>query len=322
MFNAEKFNTEKCNIEKYIEENKKIVNEFLTDYFKKKYNKKLLNDLLPKDKNNHPFSLNDAMFYTLSIGGKRIRPIFLLAAAEDLGFTEKEKLLPFASSLELIHSYSLIHDDLPAMDNDSLRRGKPTNHIMFGEASAILAGDGLLSEAFILLTDEKYINDFDCKIMINVIHELSNSIGADGLLRGQFLDINSSGLTIEMDNLIEIHKGKTAALVSSACAMGGILAEADENIILSLRNYGIYIGLAFQAIDDLLDIIGNSQVTGKTTGIDKNNKKNTVVSLLGIEKTVELIKDYTDKAIFHLDETGLEFNILKDLSYYLIKREH
>lgn len=320
MFNTENYNLN--NIEKYIEENKKIINEFLTDYFKKKSDKRPFNNTLPKDINSNPFSLSDAMFYTLSIGGKRIRPIFLLAAAEDFGFTKKEKLLPFASSLELIHSYSLIHDDLPAMDNDNLRRGKPTNHIMFGEASSILAGDGLLSEAFILLTCEKYTDDFDCRTIVNVIRELSNSIGADGLVGGQFLDINSSGLPIEMDDLIEIHKGKTAALVSSACAMGGILAGADENIISSLRNYGIYIGLAFQAMDDLLDITGNSEVTGKTTGIDKNNNKNTAVSLLGIEKTTELIKEYTDKAILNLDETGINFNILKNLSCYLIKRNN
>ena len=298
-------------IEKYIEENKKLINNFLLAHFNKRYDKKLP---------NNRFSLNDAMFYTLSIGGKRIRPIFLLITAESLGFTEKDRLLPFASSIELIHSYSLIHDDLPVMDNDSLRRGKPTNHLVFGEAAAILAGDALLSEAFVILTDKQYTAGFDYRIIVNIVNELSFSSGAGGLVGGQFFDIMSPETDLRLEEITEIHTGKTASLIAAACVMGGMLAGANENIISSLKNYGRYIGLAFQAIDDLLDITGNSRFTGKTAGIDKNNKKSTIVSVLGIEKTNELIKKYTDNAVIWLDETGIGFPMLKNLSYYLINR--
>ncbi len=312
-------------IENYIEENKNIINNFLYEYFQKNYNynednflKKNISNEISKINTNS--SIKDAMYYTVSLGGKRIRPIFLLITAECLGFKNKSQLLPFACSIELIHSYSLIHDDLPAMDNDNLRRGKPTNHVVFGEAAAILAGDALLSEAFIMISDNEYIKHFKCDIILKIIQELSFLSGAEGLVGGQFLDIINSGLSICNEKLTEIHDKKTAALIKAACAMGGILGGADDSLTASLKNYGTYIGLAFQALDDLLDITGNSQITGKTAGIDENNKKSNIASILGADKTKKLIKEYTENGLSCLDKTNINFNMLKDFSYYLTKR--
>ena len=313
-------------IENYIEENKNIINNFLYEYFQKNYNYYNEDNFLKKNisneisKINTNSSIKDAMYYTVSLGGKRIRPIFLLITAECLGFKNKSQLLPFACSIELIHSYSLIHDDLPAMDNDNLRRGKPTNHIVFGEAAAILAGDALLSEAFIMISDSEYIKHFKCDIILKIIQELSFLSGAGGLVGGQFLDIINSGMSICNEKLTEIHDKKTAALIKAACAMGGILGGADDSLTASLKNYGTYIGLAFQALDDLLDITGNSQITGKTAGIDENNKKSNIASILGADKTKKLIKEYTENGLSYLDETNINFNMLKDFSYYLTKR--
>ncbi|MHB1645591.1 MAG: polyprenyl synthetase family protein [Candidatus Acididesulfobacter diazotrophicus] len=312
-------------IENYIEENKNIINNFLYEYFQKNYNynednflKKNISNEISKINTNS--SIKDAMYYTVSLGGKRIRPIFLLITAECLGFKNKSQLLPFACSIELIHSYSLIHDDLPAMDNDNLRRGKPTNHVVFGEAAAILAGDALLSEAFIMISDNEYIKHFKCDIILKIIQELSFLSGAEGLVGGQFLDIINSGMSICNEKLTEIHDKKTAALIKAACAMGGILGGADDSLTASLKNYGTYIGLAFQALDDLLDITGNSQITGKTAGIDENNKKSNIASILGADKTKKLIKEYTENGLSCLDKTNINFNMLKDFSYYLTKR--
>jgi geranylgeranyl diphosphate synthase type II len=316
-------------IEDYIEQNKEIINNFLYAYFQKNYNNNCgclskKNSLAKISESNKKistdFSINDAMYYTVSLGGKRIRPIFLLITAECLGFKNKAQLLPFACSIELIHSYSLIHDDLPAMDNDNLRRGKPTNHIVFGEAAAILAGDALLSEAFIIISDNEYIKYFKCDTILKIIQELSFLSGAGGLVGGQFLDIINSGVPIDNSVLTEIHDKKTAALIKAACAMGGILGGADDGLVAALKNYGTYLGLAFQALDDLLDVIGSSQITGKTVGIDKNNNKSNIASILGIEETKKLIEEYTEKGISYLDKTNINFNMLKDFSYYLTKR--
>ncbi|MCL4497736.1 MAG: polyprenyl synthetase family protein [Deltaproteobacteria bacterium] len=299
-------------IEKYIEENKNLINDFLKTHFSKKaYNKKF-----PHNK----FSLNDAMLYTLATPGKRIRPIILLITAESLGFSDKKRLIPFASSLELIHSYSLIHDDLPSMDNDSLRRGKPTNHIVFGEASAILAGDALLTEAFVILSDNEYTEGFDPKKIIEIIRELSYASGAGGLAGGQFLDVNSFGASLGFENIEYINKNKTASLIGAACAMGAILAGGDNLIVDNFKKFGSCLGLAFQTIDDVLGITGNKEILGKTTGIDKTNKKFTVVENIGLEKTYELINEYNEKALFYLNKTGAKSDALIEFTYHLTNR--
>ena len=296
----------------YIKTGKQLIDGFINTHFiKKGYDKKF-----PHNK----FSLADAMLYTLTMPGKRIRPIILLLAAESLGFSDKKKLLPFASSLELIHSYSLIHDDLPSMDNDDLRRGKPTSHIVFGEATAILAGDALLAEAFVMLSDKDYIREFDPVKIIKTIRELSCAAGAGGLVEGQFHDVNSFGESLELEKIEYINEKKTASLIASACAAGAILSGKDERVVSEFRKFGGYIGLAFQAVDDVLGIIGNKEILGKTAGIDKTNNKLTMAEDIGLEKTRELIKEYNKKAMVHLGKTGAETDMFIKLINYLTDR--
>ena len=296
----------------YIETGKKLIDEFIKAHFiKKHYDKKF-----PHNK----FSLADAMLYTLTMPGKRIRPIILLLAAESLGFSDKKKLLPFASSLELIHSYSFIHDDLPSMDNDDLRRGKPTSHIVFGEATAILAGDALLSEAFVMLSDKDYIGEFDPAKIIEAVRELSCAAGAGGLVEGQFQDVNSFGEHLDFEKIEYINEKKTASLIGSACAVGAILSGKDETAVSEFRKFGDYIGLAFQAVDDVLGITGNKEILGKTAGIDRINNKPTMAENIGLESTRKLIEEYNKKAMAHLEKTGAETAMFIELIKYLTDR--
>ncbi len=296
----------------YIEINKKLIDLFIQDHFKKMdYGKKF-----PHNK----FSLPDIMLYTLTTPGKRIRPIMVMLTAESLGFSDKKKLLPFASSIELIHSYSLIHDDLPSMDNDSLRRGKPTSHIVFGEASAILAGDALLTEAFAMLSDKNYCGWLEPEKTLNIIREIAYASGAGGLVEGQFHDVDSFGQPLNPEQIEYINEKKTASLISAACAVGAILSGKDESVVLEFKRFGLNLGLAFQAIDDILGILGNEEVIGKTAGIDKINRKSTVAEQMGIEKTKELIKEYNEIALSSIEKTGAEKTLLIELINYLTDR--
>ncbi len=296
----------------YIEINKKLIDLFIQDHFKKMdYGKKF-----PHNK----FSLPDIMLYTLTTPGKRIRPIMVMLTAESLGFSDKKKLLPFASSIELIHSYSLIHDDLPSMDNDSLRRGKPTSHIVFGEASAILAGDALLTEAFAILSDKNYCGWLEPEKTLNIIREIAYASGAGGLVEGQFHDVDSFGQPLNPEQIEYINEKKTASLISAACAVGAILSGKDESAVLEFKRFGLNLGLAFQAIDDILGILGNEEVIGKTAGIDKINRKSTVAEQMGIEKTKDLIKEYNEIALSSIEKTGAEKTLLIELINYLTDR--
>ena len=296
----------------YIETNKKLIDLFIQDHFKKMdYGKKFL---------HNKFSLPDAMLYTLTTPGKRIRPIMVMLTAESLGFSDKKKLLPFASSIELIHSYSLIHDDLPSMDNDTLRRGKPTSHIVFGEASAILAGDALLAEAFAMLSDKNYCGWLEPEKTLSIIREIAYASGAGGLVEGQFHDVNSFGKSLNPKQIEYINEKKTASLISAACAVGAILSGKDESVVLEFKRFGLNLGLAFQAVDDILGALGNEDIIGKTAGIDKINQKSTVVEQLGIEKTKELIKEYNGTALSAIEKTGAEKTMLIELINYLTDR--
>jgi geranylgeranyl diphosphate synthase type II len=296
----------------YIETNKKLIDLFIQDHFKKMdYGKKFL---------HNKFSLPDAMLYTLTTPGKRIRPIMVMLTAESLGFSDKKKLLPFASSIELIHSYSLIHDDLPSMDNDTLRRGKPTSHIVFGEASAILAGDALLAEAFAMLSDKNYCGWLEPEKTLSIIREIAYASGAGGLVEGQFHDVNSFGKSLNPKQIEYINEKKTASLISAACAVGAILSGKDESVVSEFKRFGLNLGLAFQAVDDILGALGNEDIIGKTAGIDKINQKSTVVEQLGIEKTKELIKEYNGTALSAIEKTGAEKTMLIELINYLTDR--
>ncbi len=299
-------------IKSYLNENKNLVDDFIKSYMEERgYSKKF-------SCNN--FSIGETMIYSLSNGGKRIRPVLLMLVAEGLGFNDKKKLLPFASSLEFIHSYSLIHDDLPAMDNDSIRRGKPTNHIVYGEASAILAGDALLTEAFVILSNEKYTGWLMPGKSLRLINELSGASSAGGLAGGQFLDVNSFNSILTMEEIEIINREKTGRLIEAACVMGAILSDGENDAIENIRRFGSYVGLTFQIVDDILDLAGNREITGKTVGIDKINKKCNLVGTIGMEKSLELVNRYNEKAAQALAEAGIKNDMIMDFVNYLTNR--
>ena len=230
----------------------------------------------------HPEQLRDAMRYSLLAGGKRLRPILCLAACE-LACGENKLAVPTAVALEMIHTMSLIHDDLPAMDNDDLRRGRPTSHKVYGEAIAILAGDALLTQAFEMVALRSPGVPPDR--LLKVVGELSRVVGAPGLVGGQVVDMESEGKQVDLATLEYIHLHKTGALLSACVISGATIGGADDKLIAALRVYAHGIGLAFQIIDDILDVTASSKVLGKTAGKDLTADKTTYPKLLGLEES-------------------------------------
>ena len=229
-----------------------------------------------------PESLREAMRYSLLAGGKRLRPILCLAACELAG-GDSSQAMPTAVALEMIHTMSLIHDDLPAMDDDDLRRGRPTNHKIYGEAVAILAGDALLTRAFEMVALRT--TDVPADRLLSVVGELSLVAGAPGLVGGQVVDLESEGKEVDLETLEYIHLHKTGALLSACVITGALIGGAEEELIKALRIYARGIGLAFQIIDDILDITASSEVLGKTAGKDLIADKTTYPKLLGLEES-------------------------------------
>lgn len=269
-----------------------------------------------------PESLKDAMAYSLKAGGKRLRPALCLTAAS-LFAMEKEALMPFACGIECIHTYSLIHDDLPAMDDDDLRRGKPTNHTVYGEAMAILAGDGLLSEAFSFMGEvAQGENAIPPARVLRAILTMARAAGAAGMVGGQALDMNyeqRQDVTLEM--LTDMHARKTGALIQAACECGAILAGASEANVQRMGAYGAALGMAFQIADDILDVTGDTAVMGKPAGSDMEQGKTTYVSLVGLEKSRELACQAADDAAAQLAGfAGDNAAFLKALSHYVVHR--
>jgi geranylgeranyl diphosphate synthase type II len=245
-----------------------------------------------------PALIHEAMRYSLFAGGKRLRPLLAIATGEIYGVPE-EILLPAACSLEMIHTYSLIHDDLPAMDNDDLRRGVPTSHIRYGEAIAILAGDALLTCAFHTLAD---LRGVDPSRLIRIIREVADASGTvQALIGGQVLDLQSEGKTVSKEQLEEIHRAKTGALIRCAVRLGALLGGAPEAELASLTLYGEKIGLAFQIADDLLDETATTQQLGKTAGKDLASQKATYPSLYGVPGATQLIESVKTDALQALD---------------------
>jgi len=239
----------------------------------------------------------EAMAYSLFAGGKRLRPVIMMITATMLG-KDAKSVMPFAVAMEMIHTYSLIHDDLPAMDNDDLRRGKPTNHKVFGEATAILAGDALLTEAFNIASS--YNEDGVCKkSVLRAVNVLAKAAGASGMVGGQMIDIKSHNEDLEL--LKYLHSLKTGAIIRASGVIGAILSGATEEEIKAVDDYCFNLGIAFQIQDDILDVLGDEEVLGKPIGSDKDNFKSTYVTLCGIEKAKELSKEYTEKAIKALE---------------------
>ncbi len=264
-----------------------------------------------------PQKLKDAMNYSLLAGGKRLRPIICLSTASMFGIQE-QTILPFAAGIEMIHTYSLIHDDLPAMDDDDLRRGKPTCHKAFNEATAILAGDALLTDAFVFMCST--IQHISSENLLSAICELALASGSSGMVGGQILDIENTKTT-SIDALHEIHMYKTSMLFQAACSSGAILAGADTYKIESLRNYGTALGTAFQIVDDLLDDTKSTEELGKTAGSDRKKGKMTYPTLLSYEKSKELAKKEITLAIKNLTMFhGEEVNFLHGLALWILSK--
>lgn len=260
----------------------------------------------------------DAMRYSAEAGGKRIRPALVLEFAEVCGGDIKSAL-SCACAIEMVHTFSLIHDDLPGMDNDDFRRGKPSCHVQFGEAMAILAGDALSAMAFGIIAKDRSIDD---KQKVMMIKELADAIGADGMIGGQVIDIENESRAgdIDEENLINMCRLKTGALLKASCRLGCISADADGDIIEKAGLFGEKLGLAFQIVDDILDVTGDEKTLGKPIGSDEQQNKTTFVSLYGIEGSKRKAEELTYEAMGILDEfKGNDF--LKELTELLLVRE-
>ena len=264
-----------------------------------------------------PEKLFEAMDYSLSAGGKRLRPVLLLAACDTLG-GNVEEAIPFACALEMIHTYSLIHDDLPAMDNDDLRRGRPTNHKVYGEGMAILAGDGLLSAAMeLMLRAAVKMGDMRG---IRAAEAIARRAGVTGMVAGQVMDVTGEGSEPTLEKVEYIHLHKTADLLTAPIEAGFILAGADNATVKAGCEYGKHLGLAFQMVDDLLDVEGDAATLGKTPGKDAAEGKLTWVAVKGIDATRVDAKTAVEKAVAALESAGGETNFLKTLAQSTLNR--
>ena len=261
-----------------------------------------------------------AMEYSLMSGGKRIRPVLLMAAVDAVGTPnfKGENFLSVASAVEMIHTYSLIHDDLPAMDNDDYRRGKPTNHKVFGEATAILAGDALLTLAFEVITRQKNVK---FHVLLEVVKELAEAAGASGMVGGQSIDLESENKKIDLATLKKMHLGKTGALFRASIRAGAILAHASDKKLLALTKYAENFGLAFQITDDILDVEGNQETIGKPVGSDEKNHKSTYVALTSLDEAKKLADEAVQNALDAIKDFGEEADFLRDIVQYLPKRK-
>ena len=262
--------------------------------------------------------LFEAMKYSLLSGGKRLRPVLLMAAADSCG-VNGEKFLSVASAVEMIHTYSLIHDDLPCMDNDDYRRGKLTNHKVFGDAIALLAGDALLTLAFETVTRQENV---DKKILLEVVKEFSIAAGAAGMVGGQVIDLESENKKIDLATLKKMHIGKTGALFKAAIRAGAILANADNKKISALTTYAENFGLAFQITDDILDVVGDEKNLGKPVGSDEKNHKSTYVTLTSLDTAKTLAENAVADAIDSIKNFGDNANFLRELVKFLITRNY
>lgn len=293
-------------LKKYLKEKKETVDSFFRDYFKEQ---------------RRPDVLQESMLYSLFAGGKRVRPILAMAAYEACGGTAAD-IVPYASTLELIHTYSLIHDDLPAMDNDDLRRGKPTNHKVYGEAVAILAGDALLTEAFRILSDPSHSSKVKDRDLLKASAEIADAAGYQGMVAGQVQDILSENVEADAETLQFIHRHKTAALIRASVKVGGILLGSSAEIVGALTSYGENIGHAFQVIDDILDVEGDTEELGKTVGSDEKINKMTYPRLYGLQRSRVIARELVDAAVASLDLFSSGADPLREIALYLLERRN
>ncbi|WP_455538146.1 polyprenyl synthetase family protein [Terrisporobacter sp.] len=292
---------------------KKILNEKII------YIEKLLNEYMPKEE-GYQKTIMKAMNYSLKAGGKRLRPILTLESCKIVGGKE-EDAIPFAMAIEMIHTYSLIHDDLPALDNDDLRRGKPTNHKVFGDGMATLAGDALLNYAFEIMLSSS-VDKKDANKYLKAINEVAKHAGIYGMIGGQVVDVESENKVIDKDKLDFIHLNKTAALIVGSMRAGAIVGGASEDELERITKYARNIGLSFQIIDDILDITGDEVKLGKPVGSDIQNQKSTYPSLLGIEKSREISRQLIEEGKSSIEGFSTEVEFLKQLGDYIISRDY
>ncbi|MEE4254726.1 MAG: farnesyl diphosphate synthase [Desulfuromusa sp.] len=266
-----------------------------------------------------PAVLHESMRYSVFAGGKRIRPVLMLAACEAVG-GEIENVMPAACAIEMVHSYSLIHDDLPAMDDDDYRRGSPTNHKVYGEATAILAGDGLLTEAFILLSNPDIWERVSVDCSREVIHLLARSAGSRGMVGGQVVDMEAEQKPVDLPTLEYIHTHKTGALIKAAIEIGALLGGATQQQRESLCRYAEAAGLAFQIADDILDIEADQSQLGKDVGSDQKRGKATYPSLLGLSEARQRASELRDLALSALSDFADSARPLREIASYIINR--
>lgn len=290
------------NVSDYLSSRKELVDKKLLEY-------------LLKSKNDLS-KLHESMLYSVMAGGKRLRPVLCIASCEVLG-GEIEKALPVACAIEMIHTYSLIHDDLPSMDDDLVRRGKPTNHSVYGEALAILAGDALLTDAFYFIVDEGISSGLKPALLVNVIKDIAKASGSRGMVGGQAIDLSLEGskeVTIEMSE--RVHSLKTGALIEVSVMTGARIGGANSKELYQLNSYSKALGLAFQIMDDVLDIEGGGEI-GKNRGGDARKKKATYPSLIGLENTKRMAEQLTKDAVGALETFGSQAAPLREIANYL-----
>jgi geranylgeranyl diphosphate synthase type II len=293
-------------IQRYLQEQKALVDDALARY-------------LPGEE-NYPQAIFQAMRYSVFAGGKRVRPILAIAGAEAIGGTA-EDVLPLACALECIHTYSLIHDDLPALDNDDYRRGRLTNHKVFGEANAILAGDALLTFAFELMGDARHWKRFVPARVVQVMREVAHAIGTFGMIGGQVVDLEVEGQDVDLPALQYIHAHKTGALIRVSVRSGAILGGGSPAEVEALTHYGRHIGLAFQIMDDILDVRGDEQLMGKALRKDEERRKATYPRVVGLDESEVRAQAAVTAGIAALDPIGERAAVLRNLAQFIIARE-
>jgi geranylgeranyl diphosphate synthase type II len=291
-------------IKSYFAQKKKIVEEALSRWM--------------PEKAADPARLHESMYYSLFADGKRVRPILTLAAAEVAGLAQDD-VLPLAAALEMIHVFSLIHDDLPAMDDDDLRRGQPTNHKVYGDAVAILAGDALLAQAFVPLCGLN-AKKFGAANVLAVIRMIAEATGSPGMIGGQFIDLESEGKKVPLERLKTLHRMKTGALIRAAVVAPAVLAGTEDAVMKGLEEYGDAIGLAFQIADDILDIEGGAEI-GKDVGSDVENGKSTYPALMGLDGAKKERSRMMDKAFGALAEFDSKADALRAIARFIVERK-
>lgn len=292
--------------------------KLLSNYLKEK--KQWVDTIMPSyiERIEAPEIIKESMIYSLNAGGKRLRPILLFATLHAFGKDEKQGL-DVACALEMIHTYSLIHDDLPSMDDDDLRRGKPTNHKVYGEAVAILAGDGLLTHSFEIIANSKELSD---NLKTNIIAFLAQAAGPSGMVGGQVADLLGENKELNVEELEYIHEHKTGKLLRFAVVAGAIIAGASKEQLEYLDQFARHLGLAFQIKDDILDIEGNEEQIGKRVGSDVGNDKSTYPKLLTLEGAKKKCNDHLHQAKEWLGKAKLDSELLLEIADYIVNRDH